>query len=127
MHFLGLGCEMVAALSAPISDDSYRFVPDSGQVPRSPRRKFSPIVRLIVALVVWGLVIVIELKDFRNISLIVPVVEAGIWITALASVVVPVWRSSRRLGRALGLLTAIIGAVLFTHFTNWSMYEPRSY
>jgi hypothetical protein len=107
-------------MSATIGDDPFGVGP-AGE-PRRPERAVGNAVPVIVALVAWVVVGAIELVDVPNVSVGVPVVEAAVWAAAVVGTVYVVWRVRRA-----GVLAALIGGAAFAYFTNWSVFEARSY
>jgi hypothetical protein len=83
----------------------------------------------MMALLAWALVGAIELVDLPNVSLgvlIVPFVEAAVWVTAIA-ITAYIASRVRRAGAALSVLTTLISGLVFIYLTNWSPLDPRSY
>lgn len=75
----------------------------------------------------WGLVLVIELRDFPNMGgfgFIVSTAELLFWLVAVVSTV---YCARRVLRGRLSVVLAIVGLAMCVHFTNWAFYEPRSY
>ena len=123
----GADGEILPAVSAATGDDPFGVGP-AGE-PRRPERAVGIAAPVIVALVAWVVVGAIELVDVPNVSvgaLAVPVVEAAVWAAAVIVTVYVVWRV-RRGGAVLGVLAALIGGAAFAYFTNWSVFEARSY
>lgn len=83
----------------------------------------------LMALLAWALVGAIELVDLPNVSwggLIVPLVEAAVWVTAIG-ITAYIASRVRRAGAPRSVLTTLISGLVFVYFTNWSPLDPRSY
>lgn len=105
------------------------FVVDPDVEPTLPARASGSALVYILALLAWALVGAVELVDLPNVSigvLIVPVVEAALWLTAIG---ITAYVASRvhRFGAILRVLTTLLSGVVFVYFTNWSLLDPRSY
>ena len=57
---------------------------------------------------------------------VVPPFEAAFWAGTIVTTVVCAARS-KRVPRLKALSVAVVGALALVHFTNWSVFEPRSY
>ena len=100
--------EILRAVSAASGEDP--FVIDSAGESMLPARAPGAALAYIMVLLAWALVGAIELVDLPNVSLgvlIVPLVEAAIWVTAIG-ITAYVASRVRRVGAALSVLTTLI-------------------
>ncbi|MEV0395095.1 hypothetical protein [Polymorphospora rubra] len=85
------------------------------------------------ALLAWGAVVWVEVRNLPNVSVlmsVVPAFELAVWLTAILLTVRLVAGSGRPVrGTRLAAVAAVavLLAALCVRFTNWAVYEPTTY